>query len=576
MRYCWIVAMAAAMTVLNAIKPLAVDDTVYVEYARHIAQHPLDPYGFKLAGGPGANGILAPAGLPYWLAGSMRLVGERPVLWKLCLFPLVLLLAVSLASLSHRFARGLETPLTALVLFSAAFLPAVNLMLDIPALALTLGALCLFLSGCDRGSCALALLAGCVAGLAMQTKYTAFVAPALFLLAGLWQRRVGFAIAAAVIACGMFAGWEMYLASRYGESHFLLALRGRRAPVLEKLRLVTPLIGLLGGTMPGMILLALAGMGASWRMMIVAALAIMAGAASLFLCPPDQAVLIAGNQTGRPLLTMPAFVFGLLGLAVFALMGAVTRRLLTSDARNNTHLPSPPHSGERGRGAGAARAEPPDANPLISSTKELAHDSHATLFLVAWLLLEIAAYFALSPYPAARRVLGVAVIATLLAGRLAAQTARITGRSGPVWLAVGLNATLGLVYFAIDSEFYETERAAAVGTVQTAHKHDVNATIWCEGVGVFEFYGRRLGMKRLEPEGPRPKAGDWFAYVNRRGGRENPAAVPVAGVGRFRLRVDSRWPVVSQYQVGSAPLELRSGPLVEVKLYQCVDQNSKR
>src|SRR5262249_33856680 len=73
------------------------------------------------------------------------------------------LLAAALDSLFRRFCRGLERPLLAMALLSPGLLPGFNLMLDVPALALALAAVALFLSACDRGSPGRAALAGLLA-----------------------------------------------------------------------------------------------------------------------------------------------------------------------------------------------------------------------------------------------------------------------------------------------------------------------------------------------------------------------------------------------------------------------------
>jgi hypothetical protein len=39
---------ALALTVANSLKPLVIDDPVYVEFARQALAHPGDPYGFEV------------------------------------------------------------------------------------------------------------------------------------------------------------------------------------------------------------------------------------------------------------------------------------------------------------------------------------------------------------------------------------------------------------------------------------------------------------------------------------------------------------------------------------------------
>ncbi len=104
----------------------------------------------------------------------------------------------SLYALCRRFARGLEWPLVVLTVLSPTILPCVNLMLDLPALALNLLALVVFVRGCDRGGWGHAVAAGLIAFLAVQAKYTGFLAPAAMLLyAVCFLGEFGFAVVAA-------------------------------------------------------------------------------------------------------------------------------------------------------------------------------------------------------------------------------------------------------------------------------------------------------------------------------------------------------------------------------------------
>src|SRR5262249_39195553 len=159
-------------------------------------------------------------------------------LWKLWLMPFSLLLVFSLHALLRRFARGLELPLLALTVLSPAVLPALNLMIDLPALSLSLSALCLFLRAADRDRLGMALLAGLVSGLAMQTKYTGLVTPALLAVYAVLFRRVRLGVAAVAVALAVFVGWEAFVAARHGESHFLCGVRQQGQPLLEKAALL--------------------------------------------------------------------------------------------------------------------------------------------------------------------------------------------------------------------------------------------------------------------------------------------------------------------------------------------------
>src|SRR5262249_15125417 len=154
--------------------------------------------------------------------------GERLFLLKLWLFPLALALCFSSWSLLHRFARGTEELGTAMLALSPAILPLFNFMLDVPAVALGLSAVALFVRGCDRAMWRMVISAGIVAGVAAQTKYTMITLPAIFACYGLLCGRLSFALVSGLVGAAVFAGWEAYLLSTYGMSHFAFHVHGQQ------------------------------------------------------------------------------------------------------------------------------------------------------------------------------------------------------------------------------------------------------------------------------------------------------------------------------------------------------------
>src|SRR5262245_182877 len=176
-----VVLPAGLLCGLNSLKPLLVDDTAYHAYAVHIARAPLDPYGFSIdwyGRSQPAHTVLAPPVLPYWWALSIGLFGDNALAAKLWLAPWCLLLAAAVHFLARRYSgEKFATPLTWMLVLSPSVLPSLNLMLDVPALALALASLALFLATIERQRTCGAIGAGLLAGLAMQTKYTALIAP---------------------------------------------------------------------------------------------------------------------------------------------------------------------------------------------------------------------------------------------------------------------------------------------------------------------------------------------------------------------------------------------------------------
>ncbi|HEU5119208.1 MAG TPA: glycosyltransferase family 39 protein, partial [Isosphaeraceae bacterium] len=254
-----LLAFASLYTAQNATKPPTIDDVFYHHYAVQISQAPLDPYGFSIfydqAYRP-AHQVLAPPVFLYWWGLGLRLVGNDPTLWKFWLFPFSLLLVVTFHDLARRFARGTELWLTALLLFSPAFLPSLNLMLDIPALALGLAALSLFARASETRSWSLALGAGGLATLSMQTKYTGLLVPPLLLLYAGFARNLRLGSLSVAVSATLFVGWELVVAHLYGTSHFLLHLTRNPPNIYERIRTILALPTLLGSVSIPLLLLA--------------------------------------------------------------------------------------------------------------------------------------------------------------------------------------------------------------------------------------------------------------------------------------------------------------------------------
>lgn len=523
-----LVALALFVTLLNAAKPLTVDDSVYALFADHIAHHPLDPYGFRAWGVQEANTILAPPVFLYWWALAERLLGQAPALWKLWGFPFNLLLVVALHALGRRFARGLELPFVCAVTLSAAVLPCVNLMLDVPALALILLAVVLFLRACDADSLPWAAAAGVVAGVATQTKYTAFAAPAIMLLYAAVSGRWRLGLLAAFLTTAIFVGWEVLMARLYGHSHFWLALTANHEPLSAKVRMVQPLFGYLGSTLAAGLPLALAALGRPAR--LVAAVAVLVALVFAFVAFPAGAALPV-----RPEPRLTGVLFGGLGVALAAALAVAAWRLLR---------------------------RPRDEDGRAAGRWYLSADG----FLVGWLLLEVVCYFVISPYPATRRLLGLAVVGTLLAFRLAARAA--AGRAGLVWGTVGLSFLLGALLFAVDFNGYYGQEVMACDLAHECREQGPGAGLWYFGNGAFEFYAERAGMRRLIGPDAAVSPGDWVLVLG--GFEAEYAGHPVAsrcdpqGVREWR----SVLPVRSQYQFGNVALARQDTPLVRVTLYR--------
>jgi hypothetical protein len=565
------VLLATLFTLLNAWKPLHVDDAAYYYYAKQIAAEPLNPYGFQVFWWDrpdAANEVLAPPLLPYWWAAAIRLFGPSPVLWKLWLFPFSLLFVGSLNALLQRFTRGLEAPLLWMTILSPAFLPSLNLMLDVPALALSLASVVLFLRAVDRGSWGGAALAGLVAGLAIETKYTGFLAPPTMLLYALtgpsrpagarlspW-RRLGLWLAAVVLTVAVFVAWEGFIHYRYGVSHFLFHYQRSSATLAQKLADYSlPLLALLGATTPAIALLGLAALGKRRGTLVGAGLIVCLGYVLIACLTAAGSVELTAN----PLLfgqrsnwigffSLEQVIFTGFGVATGAVMAMVLGRLL------------------RVPGKGLWRPA-------------LWRRYRAGWFLALWLGLEVAGYFALTPFPAVRRILGLVVIGTLLAGRLASRTCRRPGRRALVYGVAAGGMLLGLGFYGLDFREAWARKEAAEWSASLIRAQDRAGRIWYVGHWGFQFYAERAGLWPVEPGDSQGRLGselhraDWLVVpadgsLHKQGVVLDPGSLERV----MSWEVADRFPLQTGWSFyGTAtgvPLTGLNGPRVRIDIYR--------
>jgi hypothetical protein len=465
--------LAALLLVgLNAGKPLVIDDTAYYAYAQHISEQPGDPYGFELYWGNApqpARDVLAPPLLPYWWAGALTLFGDHVVAWKLALLPFALALAAAAFSLARRFAPGYEAPLTWLVTLSPAVAPSFNLMLDVPALALSLAALAVFAHAAQRRDARLALAAGLLAGLALQTKYSAAVGLATLAAYGLAFDRIRLAALAAAAAAAVFVGWESFISLRYGESHFLHHLFDKADATAEMGSAVWAVGGLalLGAAAAAPALLASLAAGRRWLAagMGLGTLSVFAALLVLPAEPEARFVLVPDLAHSPPEL----WLLAALGLCVVACAVPVWWRELRD-------------GGPGGR------------------------------FLALWLALEVAGFFLLSPFLALRRVIGVATALAFLAMATLAARQPATCRSHATPVAV-LGVALGLL-FAVSDLADARARRAAFGEVllelEARGAPLADGRVWYVGHWGFQFVAERAGMRPLVAGQSFVAPGDWL------------------------------------------------------------------
>ena len=522
-------ALALLVTLLNACKPPVIDDSTYLYYAAEFHEHPQRPYDFDYYGKE-ANNNLVPPILPAWLALGIALVGNQTFALKLWMFPVLLLLVCSLTALLRRFAPRVEVPLVILTVLSPALLPSINFMLDVPVIALGMTALAVYLRAFDRQSFGMAILAGAIAGLAMETKYSAFTLPIVFLAHAYLYRRWRPALAASATAVGFFVGSECLIALIHGDSHFLLGLhwRGQQQKTLLATHLIVAAVALPGGLASILWLVGLTALGVSRRIVLTLLALILICFALLIAVPIEYAVLIRSGD-GQSLLSLNNLVFVPPGVALLVTLFVASRRLLgTGD-----------------------------------------EDVAADRFVVAWLLIEAAGYLAISPFPAVRRLFGMLVAGTILVGRLASREHSDPARSATLRILAAAGALLGLGFYSIELVDAQTERDAFHQAVTNIQNRDRDACIRWSGTWGFVYHAEQANLKWSKNAGEDLQPGDWFIHDLRDGMPLHPSVasylVPVE-----RIAPRNAFPLSTQgsFYYGRTPIAHVDRPIIEMIIYR--------
>jgi hypothetical protein len=522
---------ALALTLLNSVKPMTIDDVSYYYRAIQLDKHPLDPYGgepfWDLAATPSIKAFIPPV-LCYWWAAGIRLFGDNEFLWKCWLFPLALLLVRALDVLLRRFAAGAETPLVWLITISPIVLPSLNYMLDIPALAVLLTAVTAFLRAIDDRRLGLAVLAGLIAGLAMQTKYTGVTAVAAILIYGLLTGRWKPALWAAAAAAAVFVAWEALTYANYGESQFVTSVTGRahRTPWSG---LVLPLVTIVGCVAPALVPLGLIARGAAGRW-IAGSIALLAGVYAILALVPVAQTATASHDHG---IFLHNFTVDLIGLPLWGIAGVVIWR------------------------------------EYLRRWRSL---EVADRFLVLWLAVEIVFYFPLSPFAAVRRVVTLTIVLTLLLARVAARRLRQQPqRRWQLQAAAIFGVAVGLLFWGVDCYDSRAQKAAVAHAETYLPPPAQRGTVWFIGYWGFQYYAHQAGMKPVVFSQSQLHTGDWLVVA-----RQEAGYVPKLGLDFHKLSPvadfanGGRLPLSTQckYYDGKHPLMHRYQPQVNTVVYQ--------
>lgn len=540
---------AVLLTLLNAAKPLAVDDVAYYFRAAQIVKAPCDPYGGEPWWDQNATPAIkafAPPMLSYWWALGMRLGGDRELWWHVWQLPIALLFTAMLYQLLHRFAEGVERPVLWLTAFSPAFLPGFNFMTDLPAIALSMAAIACFLHAAEHRSFRAALLAGLIAGVGMQIKYTAVTAVVAMLAHGWFARRLRLSTLAAAAAAAVFIGCELVPYVQYGISPFVgaIAWRGEAARKVAAAALVVPLATIVGCVAPALVPLGLTAQGRSSREVLRAIILIAAAYLLLAIVPVPYSAWFPVPGENRFRLGLHNFTVDLIGLPLWWIAGVVLWKEYVS------------------RWRGLALAD---------------------RFLLLWLAIEIVFYFPLTPFSAARRVMGIVLVVTLLLARIAARHVGCQPqRSRQLWAAAALSISAGVLFWAVDVYDARCQRAAVQQAVAYLETRGGGGTRWFAAHWGFQYYARRAGMLPMVLGQSQLKAGDWLIIPRLLAGySQRPPCDPdkLALATEYATGEPMPLTVENSYYCGKHPLTHRLEPEVITAIYRitgdCIPRERK-
>lgn len=542
-RHLLVVAAAGIWLAANLAKPITLDDAAYYQYAKQIASHPADPYGFAIIWYQTlqpAIEVMAPPVWPGWWAAGLQLLGDREWAWKLWQFPFVCLFVASCAALARRFAREpMGDLLPVFIVLSPVFLPSLNMMLDVPALALGLAGFVLFLKASDKGSASRAVLAGLVVGLAMQTKYTAALVPAVMMVHAAFFGARRIALVAAGCAAAVFGSWEAAMLWRYGQSQFVDGLLEPAGGLGRTLLLVPALVTLAGGVGSAWGFLGLTALRVR-RPVVVSAAVASAGAFLVLGWLPSRVPIslpgVLAATIGRPAVHLNGYLdlFRLLGILVAVVMATVLVRLWREPDRTSR-------------------------------------------FLVAWLALEIAGYLLLNPFAAVRRVMGLAVPATLAIGRLAGRAQIKPTQRQLARAVVVYGAVLAALFAAADRADAIAQRDAAAQAAAAARAQAAQPAVrlWYVGHWGFQYYAERAGMEPVVPGASLLRAEDMLIVPGPPVDAQRIAfpASRVAPVAQVAINDVLPWRTIPGYYRGAVPLASRPpGPRLSATVYRVLEE----
>jgi hypothetical protein len=470
---------ATGIGLFALIKPVHIDDTVVLHVAENILRDPLRPFAGEFfwleTPQPLAKVTTNPPLVSYWLAPWIVLAGYREWALHLSFAPFIALLMWGMHRLAARW-LGAAWAWWAVgwLMFSPAVLPGMNLMRDVPALALFVGGLACWVEGLERQQARWLIAGALLGGLAGLAKYTALIWLPLVALYTLQRRAYG-ALGWLLLALVPIAGWSALNLWADGAVHLLYLWQERRGSAPWAAKFLPGVVGLGASTLlwvgVGQRLRDALGQGWWWKGALLALAS--AGAIGWHLV----------QFAGQPVYAQTLFwlTAGAIVLGLVLVVGSF-KELLPS-------LRFPPL--REGNRAGENAVPPASRGNLKEGVPT---NQHISLFLRLWLLIALVAAVWGAPFQAMRHLLYALPPLILI-------LTPWVGRNAPLLVAQGV---LCLAVIAADYDYAVCyQRGAAAYAERLSGER-----VWYAGSWGWMFYAEQHGFRKLLPDGAGLQRGD--------------------------------------------------------------------
>ncbi len=544
-------AMVALLTVPFAAKAVHIDDVYFLEVAGNVLKDPLRPFAgavaledidYRVFAGAGRcpttfASMSHPPLVSYVMALVARLAGgfrEVPLHLAFDLFAIGA--ALAMYDLARRFTRPPLVTTLLLVSSPVFVVSAQSLMTDMPALALSLAALAVFIRGTDGGRGPTMLLSGVLAGLAILTRYSALLVVPLLCAYAFGQGRLRKAWPALLGVSGVLGLWAVQNLAVHGELHILASARHYR--------------------------LFFAGGGLDWAGLLNKTLGDLSGLGGTSFA---AAILLLATGLRRRVV---AFGLSLLAAAmVFVVRPAGIERLNLYSVLEVIAV--------AGCFAGGALLLVEALWPASGATRSAGPGEHDGAFLSTWLLLAIGGALFLLPFGTARYMLPVLPpLWILLVRRFWDHDHGLPRVRAAAGLVIAQGLALSLVLGTVDEEYAGRYRDLAARIRESYPQRNV----WFVGEWGFRYYMSQAGGRYLKSTDDTPQLGDVVVRPFIAGMHEISPSLLARIAPVEQLRLPSRWPIrVMNFEAkagyyshhwGYLPWAVSNAPLDTVDIFE--------